>query len=101
VGEKLRINDHPDTGLPFKNFEFEFDFRTAQSNCALFSIDSPIGRGGHDRHVTIQNKKLMIRVWPGKTFCPSNNNYCDDEWHTFRLLCVKGQPIKTFVDRIA
>jgi hypothetical protein len=54
-GEPLRIKDHPDTGLPFKNFEIQFEFITSDKETALFSIDSPIGKGGHDRHILLKN----------------------------------------------
>jgi hypothetical protein len=50
-GKQLRIKDHPDTGLPNQNFKISFDFKTKDKNAPLFSIDSPIGEGGHDRHI--------------------------------------------------
>jgi hypothetical protein len=89
-GESLRIKDHPDTGLPFKNFEICFDFLTSAKNTCLFSLDSPIGRGGHDRHITLKNGQIIVRVWPGAAYTATSGSYSDGMWHTFRLLCAKG-----------
>ena len=57
-GENLRISDHPETGLPNKNFEISFDFLATEKDTSLFSIDSPIGKGGHDRHITLKDGQI-------------------------------------------
>lgn len=98
VGEKLRISDHANTGLPNKNFEIELDFRTFESNTPLFSIDSWIGRGGHDRHLILKGGRLHIRIWPGPLYKASNLSLDNNQWHNLRVVCQKGEPIRTFID---
>jgi hypothetical protein len=98
VGEKLRITDHPVTGLPHKNFQISFDFKTSTPFGSLFSIDSPIGKGGHDRHMILKDGELHIRVWPGPLYKASNLKLSNGHWHKLKLVCQKGHPIRTYID---
>ena len=83
-------------GMPNKNFEIQFDFKTKSRNTALFSIED--SGGSHDRHIYIKNGKLYHRVWPGGTHLISRTNFADGNWHTLKLISEKGQPIITLVD---
>lgn len=87
-GQKKILNPN---GLPNKNFEIEFEFKTKQSNSALFSIENPpkLG-GGHDRHIYLKGGKLHHRVWPGKSIKVSNVNFADGNWHKLSLVSEKG-----------
>lgn len=98
TSEKLRSNDSSkDEGLPHQNFKFEFSFKTNQAKAGLFCLDSP-GKGGHDRHVMIQDKKLNVRVWPNLVFTVCDDNVADGKWHHFKIVCQKQNPIKIYLD---
>jgi len=84
---KLRILDHPKTGLPNKNFKISFKFKTSQDSAPLFSMDAIKGRGGHDRHIYLDNGIMMMRVWPHGKFKVSDQKLDDDEWHQVELHC--------------
>ena len=68
---KLRIQDNPKTGIPNKNFKMSLEFKTkknAKGKIPLFSIDAVKGKGGHDRHIYLNNGALYVRVWPHGVF---------------------------------
>ena len=95
-GKRGKKNDN-EYGMPNKNFEIQFDFKTKSRNTALFSVEDNSGRS-HDRHIYIKNGRLYHRVWPGSTHLASRTNYADGNWHTLKLIVEKGQPIITMVD---
>ena len=85
--DNLRISDHPKTGLPNKNFRISFDFKTQQANAPLFSMDAINGKGGHDRHMNLEDGIMMVRVWPYGTFKVSDQKLNDGNWHQMILTC--------------
>lgn len=97
-GTLLCPKDYPDTGLNNVNFDMSWDFISDKRPNPLLGIDSPIGSGGHDRHVYINaSGKLCIRVWPGgtKEICDIPQ---DENWRNFRCVCEKGKPYKVYLD---
>ena len=98
-GESLRINDHPHTGLPIQNFKISFEFITSEKEAALFSINSPIGKGGHDRHIFLKGGQINVRIWPGDgAFNCQTQNLANGEWHKLELICVLNNPVRVKVD---
>lgn len=64
-------------------------------------MDNPIGdRGGHDRHIFIQDGVICVRVWPGGVFkCDEKEvEVCDGEYYHLQLICLKGCPIRVTLD---
>jgi hypothetical protein len=76
--------------LPNHNFEMSLAFKTKQEKQGLFMIDST--RGGHDRHIYMDQGKIFARVWKGDKYQVSlgNTNYADNEWHTVKITCKDG-----------
>ena len=98
-GENLRISDHKHTGLPIQNFKISFEFITSENETALFSINSPIGKGGHDRHMFLKDGQINVRIWPGEgTFNCQTRNLANGEWHKLELICVLNKPVRVRVD---
>ena len=85
--EKLRVKDHK-TGIPNTDFIISFEFQTKDPMAPLFSINSPIGKGGHDRHIYLQDGVPRIRIWPGNPFAADRKDKLnDDKWHFLELQC--------------
>lgn len=84
--------------LPNRNFEMSLTFKTTVKQQGLFMIDST--RGGHDRHIFMQNGKIMARIWKGARYQVSlgNTNYADGKWHTVKITCQNGKNCMSKID---
>jgi hypothetical protein len=94
----LRITDHADTGLPNKNFVITFEFKTKDKDAPLFSINSPIGDAGHDRHIFMRNGKAVVRISPSPQFTCKKQELADGQWHLLEVFCFQKNPVRVMID---
>lgn len=76
-------------GLPNKNFVITLEFKTKDKDAPLFSVNSPIGEYGHDRHIYLKNGKAVVRISPEPLFTCKNQDLADDKWHLLEVFCLE------------
>jgi hypothetical protein len=96
--QKLRINDNEDTGLPNKNFIITFEFKTDDKDAPLFSINSPIGDGGHDKQIFLRDGEAVVQISPSHQFTCKKQDLADGQWHLLELFCLQENPVRVMID---
>ncbi|MGK7879850.1 MAG: FG-GAP-like repeat-containing protein [Crocosphaera sp.] len=68
--------------VPETEVTHEFWFKTIDENGGLFSItDNVSTRGGHDRHIYLENGNIKARIWNHEIISSSGLNLADNKWH--------------------
>ena len=85
--------------IPETNLTVEFWFRTTSANGGMFAVrDNIPGRGGHDRHVYLDNGYLKQRVWNNEVITSTNSGFNDGGWHHYAMIIEQGVGQKMYVD---
>ncbi|MGK7945679.1 MAG: SBBP repeat-containing protein [Microcystaceae cyanobacterium] len=69
--------DEPETEVTH-----EFLFKTIDGNSGLFSLtDNVTTRGGHDRHIYLENGNIKARLWNNEIISSNGLNLADNKWY--------------------
>ena len=96
------IDDYVNVALdvPENGCTMAFWFNTTNPDCGLHAVvDSPLGGGGHDRHIFLVDGNIRIRLWDTEIITTTGLDAADGQWHHVAYMygdAIGGQ--KLYVD---
>ena len=68
--------------IPENAMTVSFWFFSWYPSAGLFeAVSGPLGSGGHDRHLYLNNGNIYARLWSNEVIGSSDRNFADGQWH--------------------